>query len=308
MKNLIYIIAISVITITSAVAQQLPYTSQLNDNRALWNPAATAYGTHMVTNVHMRQQWIGFDGAPRTGSLMAEYPLLDYNMSGGAALTFDKTGPVSKIGLQLNYAYKLQNIFTRDGQLSAGISAGFTQYAFDPSNAVVNDTEDPLANGGRATTFFPSVTAGVFYISNPKKFDGGNVFFTGLSYSQVYAGDVLANSADQERYNHVFFEIGTRIQNRDSYFEPSLMFNYTNPDLSNMILTGKYEMKDAFWAGLGYSSASDISIQGGYILPEIGSRYDELRFGILANYGISDTATQFGLGVEAIVTYAYNLD
>lgn len=152
------------------------------------------------------------------------------------------------------------------------------------------------------------MTGSVIYISNPKKFDGGNVFFTGLSYSQVYAGDVLANSAKQDRFNHIFFEIGTRIQGRDSYFEPSLMFNYTKPGLSNMILSGKYELKDAFWAGLGYSSGSDISIQGGYILPEIGSRYDQLRFGVLANYGISDNASQFGLGFEAIVSYAYNLD
>jgi len=51
-----------------------------------------------------------------------------------------------------------------------------------------------------------------------------------------------------------------------------------------------------------------VSIQGGYILPNINSRYDQLRFGILANYGLSDTATQFGLGFEAIVTYLYDLD
>ena len=308
MKNLIYIIAVSIITISSVIGQQLPYTSQFNDSRAIWNPAATAYGTHVVTNVHMRQQWLGFEGAPRTGSLSAEYPLLDYNMSAGAGLTFDKTGPVSKIGFQANYAYKLRSVFTKDGQLSIGIGARISQYSFDPSNAIVNETEDPLANGGRATTFFPAVTAGFFYISNPKKFDGGNVFFTGMSYSQVYAGDVLANNAKQDRYNHVFFEIGTRIQNRDSYFEPSLMFNYTNPELSTMILAVKYEMKEAFWTGLGYSSASDISIQGGYILPEVRSRYDELRFGVLANYGISDRATEFGLGLEAIVSYSYNLD
>lgn len=308
MKNLIYTIALILISINISIAQQLPYTSQFNDSRSIWNPASTAYGTQMITNVHMRQQWLGFEGAPRSGSILAEYPLVDYNMSAGAGLTFDKTGPISKIGLQLNYAYKLNNVFTKKGQLSTGISAAFTQYSFDPSNTIVNDTEDPLATGDRATTFFPSVTAGVFYISNPRKFDGGNVFFTGLSYSQLYAGNVLANDSNQERYNHVFFEIGTRIQGRDSYFEPSLMFNYTNPELSNFILAGKYEMRDAFWAGLGISSASDVSIQGGYILPEIGSRYDELRFGVLANYGVSDRATAFGLGFEAIVMYSYDLD
>ncbi len=308
MKYILTIIIISALSVTISYAQQLPYSSQFNQSRAVWNPAATAYDTYMHTDLHMRQQWLGFDNAPRTGYASFEYPLLDYNMSGGAILSFDKTGPVSKIGLQLNYAYKLQGIFTREGQLSVGLGARFSQYTFDPSNAVVNEVEDPLLLGDRSSSFYPAATAGVFFISNPKMYDGGNVFFVGMSYSQVYAGNVLLNNISQDRYNHIFFEIGTRIQGYDSYFEPSLMLNYTSPELSTIIISGKYEMRDAFWAGLGYSSASDVSIQGGFILPEAGSRYAQLRLGVLANYGISDTASEFGLGFEAIVSYIYNLD
>lgn len=307
MKNLIYIIILTSFQVI-AFGQQLPYASQFNESRAMWNPAATAYNTEIISNLHMRQQWVGFSNAPRTGSASIEYPLLDYNMSGGAALSFDKTGPVSKIGLNLNYAYKLNNFLTRDGQLSAGIGAGFYQYSFDPSSAVVNDEDDPLAQGGRSSSFFPSVTGGIFFISNPKMYDGGNTFFFGLSYSQVYAGNVLVNDSSQDRYRHIYFEMGTRIQGYDSYLEPSIMFNYTNPEISTMILTVKYEMRDAFWGGIGYSSARDLSIQGGVILPEVGSRDSHLRLGALANYGIHDRATEFGLGFEAIVSYIYNLD
>lgn len=289
-------------------AQQLPYISQFSDSRSIWNPAATALDHNIHTDLHMRQQWLGFDGAPTSGYASAGYPLVDYNMSGGLSLIFDKTGPVQKAGAEINYAYKLRNIFTRDAQLSIGIGAGLQQYSYDPSNAVVNDTEDPLATGGKVSSLFPSVKAGFFFTSNPKKFDGGNVFYMGGSFTQVYAGDILSGGVDQERYRHIFFEVGTRIQGRDSYLEPSIMFNYTNPELATIVTTVRYELKDAFWAGLGYSTASDMSIQGGFILPDAGSRDSQLRLGALANYGIHDRASEFGLGFEAMISYLYSLD
>ena len=263
MKNIFLLISFIILIPFLTYAQQLPYTSQLNTTRALWNPAATATGTEMQNNLLMRQQWIGFSNAPRTGSANIEYPLIDYNMSAGAALNFDKSGPVSKIGLQLNYAYKLKGIFTRTGQLSAGISASLSQFTFNPSNTIVNEEDDPIYLDARSSSFFPTASAGIFYTTNPKMYDGGNIFFFGLSYGQVYAGNVLVNDRLQDRYNHIFFEIGTRIQGRDSYLEPSITFNYTNPELSTIIVGAKFELKDAFWAGIGYSSASDISIQGG---------------------------------------------
>lgn len=308
MKSYIIAIILFLCMISTIYGQQLPYMSQFNTTRALWNPAATAYGTEMQAHALMRQQWLGFSNAPRTGAAIIEYPLLDYNMSGGAALTFDKTGPVSKIGLQLNYAYKLESIFTRNGQLSAGIAAGMSQYTFDPSGSVVNEEDDPLANMARSSTFYPSVSAGLYYISNPKMYDGENVFFCGMSFSQAYAGNVLVNDRDQERYRHIFFEIGTRLFGYDSYFEPSVMLNYTSPDLLYLVLSTKYELRDAFWAGLGYTTSRDLSIQGGIILPNAGSRYSQFRIGALANYALSDQASEFGLGFEALVSYVYDLD
>lgn len=291
-----------------AVAQQLPYISQFSESRSIWNPAATAYDHYIHTDLHMRQQWLGFDGAPTSGYLSAGYPLLDYNMSVGLGLTFDKTGPVQKVGAEVNYAYKLRNIFTRDAQLSIGIGAGIQQYSFDPSNAVVRDAEDPLVGTGKASSMFPSVKAGFFFISNPKKYDGGNVFYMGGSFTQVYAGDILTDGINQKRVRHMFFEVGTVIQGRNSFIEPSLMFNNASPELATLVASVRYEMRDAFWAGIGYSTASDMSIQAGFILPEMGGQYGQLRLGALANYGIHNQANEFGLGFEALVSYLYDLD
>ncbi len=136
-------------------AQQLPYMSQLGDAKSYWNPAATALGTNMNLDVFVRQQWLGFKGAPTTGFINYQYPFVDYRMSAGGSLLFDKTGPVSKIGVQLNYAYKVIDALGEDSQLSLGITAGAQSYSYNTTNAVVNQSDDPSLGKSGSSGFFP---------------------------------------------------------------------------------------------------------------------------------------------------------
>ena len=64
-------------------AQQIPYISQITEASSYWNPAATAEGKKMNLDLFVRQQWLGFKGAPTTGFLNFQYPFIDRNMSAG---------------------------------------------------------------------------------------------------------------------------------------------------------------------------------------------------------------------------------
>ena len=292
----------------SAQAQQLPYASQFNETRAVWNPAATAIHKDVRSQVFLREQWLGFNNAPRTGFLSVEYPFIDYNMSAGLGLIFDSSGPVSKVGIQLNYAYKINGIFSDDGQLSGGLSAVFTQYSFDPDKTVIREKEDPIALSGQSAGFFPGATIGLFYISNPDLRGRDNAFFFGCSYAQIYSGEILINGSNQERSSHIFVEVGKRFQGYDSFVESSLKFNYSNPELAILTFNTQYEMHDSFWGGLGFTSTKELSIQGGVIIPDFGTRYGYLRLGALASFGLGERASEFGNGIEALVSYIYELD
>ena len=165
MKKSLYIYSIFFLAcVTKINAQQLAQSSFVEDAKHYWNPAATGVDNHMHTSVFFRQQWLGFgSSAPRTGFLSFQYPFVDMNMSAGAIVNFDQTGPVSKKGLQLTYAYKLKEILGEDSQLSLGINAGFQQYAFSSSDQVFNDEGDALLQGGNSSAFYPAV--GAVYIS-----------------------------------------------------------------------------------------------------------------------------------------------
>jgi len=308
MKKHLYILLLTIFTVAQqGVGQQLAQSTFVEDAKHYWNPAATGVDHNMTTNLFFRQQWLGFGGGPRTGFISFQYPFVDMNMSAGAIINFDQTGPVSKKGLQLTYAYKVKDFLGEDSQLSLGINAGFQQYVFDPAGETFNDADDVLLQGSNSSTIYPALGGGFYYLSNTKEYDE-NVFFVGFAYRNAFTTDVLINNSNQQRERHVHFNIGSRVYQRYSFIEPSITVNYTAPDLIDIRAGLRFEMEDSFWTGLGYSTTNELSIQGGFIIPEFGNRYAKLRIGALGNIGISDDISAFGPGFEIFVGYLYDLD
>jgi len=178
MKKLFYIFTFLLLLVSSQLSgQQLAQSSFVEEAKHYWNPAAAGVDANMKTSVFFRQQWLGFgSSAPRTGFLSIQYPFVDMNMSAGAIINFDQTGPVSKKGLQLAYAYKLKDMLGDDSQLSIGINAGFQQYVFNPAGETFSDLNDQLLQGSSSSALYPAIGAGIYYLSNTRTYDE-NVFF-----------------------------------------------------------------------------------------------------------------------------------
>jgi type IX secretion system PorP/SprF family membrane protein len=308
MKKYIYTTMLLVFGIfQKGSSQQLAQSSFVEDAKHYWNPAATGLDHNMRTSLFFRQQWLGFGGGPRTGFISFQYPFVDMNMSAGAIVNFDQTGPVSKKGLQLTYAYKLKDFLGDDSQLSLGINAGFQQYAFDPASQIFNDVDDVLLQGSSSTALYPAIGGGIYFLSSTREYDG-NVFFAGFAYRNAFTTEVLINDRDQKRERHVHFNIGTRVYQQYSFIEPSITVNYAAPEQVDIRAGLRFEMEDAFWGGLGYSTTNELSIQGGFILSDFGNRYSKLRIGVLGNIGISDDVKAFGPGFEIFIGYLYDID
>lgn len=286
--------------------QQLPNSSHLRETRSFWNPALTAPGNDMIADGFFRMQWIGFQGAPLSGFASLQHPFIKQNMSLGGYLNVDKTGPVSKLGLQLNYAYKLKEVFTKYGQLSLGVSANFQQYAYNGGNAIYNDLDDAVINNSRVSSFFPSAGMGFFYTSNTREY-AGNAFFIGAGVNQLFTTQILVNNFDQVRLKHIHFNVGGRFGYYDSYLEPMIIANMVKPGLIDVLYSVRYEMQNAFWAGLGFSNEGMASMQGGVIIDQFGNRYAKLRLGMIANYGVTSTLSTAGPGMEFYIGYNFDV-
>ena len=308
MKNQLIIAFIALVFCCDVKAQQLPFASPLQDLQHIWNPAFTAPGSDMQITGFYRKQWVGFDNAPNTALASIQYPFVDQNMSVGGAIISDKTGPISKIGLQVNYAYKLKEIFGDDDQVSLGVHGYFHQYAFNPAGEVSSQPGDQLLMGNtRQSAFNPSFGFGFAYFSTTEEFDGDNMFYIGASALQFLSADLLLDAGSAPRETHYFVNVGNKFFAYDYYLEPSLQINYVNPEILDIILGMKYEMEDTFWAGINYSSVNDLSFQGGVILEDVGGRYTSLRLGAIAGFN-AGALLQAGPGFEFFASYRFDVD
>lgn len=291
-----------ILSLKDMTAQQLANSTHISEARAAWNPAITAVGNDLVADGFFRMQWLGFNGAPVSGFTSLQIPFPEMNMSAGALLNFDKTGPVSKVGAQLNYAYKLKGFLSNYGQLSIGVSGNFQQYSFDGSGQFYKDEGDLLISNSRSSAFFPSIGSGVYYTSNIREYKG-NTFFAGVAVNQIYTTKVLINDFDQVRQKHFHLNAGGRFYSFDSYLEPMITANIVNPAIADLLFSLKYEKENTFWAGLGYAGSGMAALQAGIIIDEFGGSYGKLKIGVLGNYGLTSSISKTGPGFEFYIAY-----
>lgn len=308
MRKLIYTFILFAVAF-NIKAQQMGYTSPLQELQHIWNPAFTAYSTNLEFTGFYRKQWIGFNNAPNTAAATIQYPFVDMNMSAGVAIISDKTGPISKLGLQLSYAYKLKELFSRDDQLSLGINGFFHQYRFDPSEEILNQPDDVLVMQmmNAESKFVPSMGFGFAYFTSTKEYDGDNIFYIGASALQLLKSEVPLSTATAPRERHYFINVGSKFYGYETMIEPSVQINYLDPEIIDIVLGVKYELEETFWAGLNYSSLNELSINGGVILNDVGDKYSSLKIGVMANIN-AGAISSAGPGLEFYIAYRFDMD
>lgn len=306
MRNTIILI-LGICICCSLKAQQITQTTPIQQLQHIWNPAFTAPGEMMDASIYFRRQWIGFSGAPTTAVASLQYPFADMNMSAGVLLMVDRTDAVRKTGIQLNYAYKLKELLSRDDQLSFGVNAYLHQYVLDPTGLVVVRQDDVQLATMRTTKFVPSFGAGMAYMSNTEEYSGDNIFYFGFAAMQLRQQDILIDGGNAQRERHFFVNMGTKLFGYRNYIEPSFQVNYVNPQIINYVVSAKFEVEKSFWAGLSLSNINDISINGGVILDGVAGRYSAVRLGALATINGGDIMSA-GTSFEFFANYTINVD
>jgi len=289
------------------VAQQLPYTSAFSSNHFAWNPAMTAAWSSIETQAIYQQEWLGFQEAPTTISAGIQYPMLNQNMSLGAQLTRDQTGPFQQTGVSLMYAYQLK--LSYHDRLAIGMMVNRSQFRFDATNLLAFDLDDTTIGDGEGLSSKTNIGIGVYYTSvHPDELDDPYLF-AGLSAMQAIPGDLffstLNETANFDRSLHGFGLIGYHIAQDFGFLEPSLQVLYVPNNITHLQGNLLYEMYDTFWAGLSIDSAFRVGLQLGFIIPNIGD--GALRIGSMGSYNVSSRGADQGLSIQALIGYQYEL-
>jgi type IX secretion system PorP/SprF family membrane protein len=158
----IFLTLLSVGIFHSANAQQDPMYTQYMDNLLIVNPGYA--GTKEIGNfmVVARNQWVAFDGAPRTRTFSFHTPVKDLSVGVGLSVLSDKIGPLTQTGVYLDYSYWVR--MDENFRLSLGLKGGFSFYRTDLTSLETVDP-DPIYQRDIFKNFLPNFGVGAFLFS-----------------------------------------------------------------------------------------------------------------------------------------------
>lgn len=223
-KYIFYILFAGIFIMSETLdAQQQSLHTMFMYNKLLVNPAYAGYHEHPCATAHVREQWIGFDGAPKTQSLSFHGPLSSQRIGIGFNIQRRSIGVSSSTTIDGIYDYRFP---VGTGVLSLGVqaSARFLEVDYtDPNVRTVQDIDlDPGVESISDNKFIANVGAGVYYYT-PK-------FYVGLSAPRLMNSDIdfeLNNlfTAREQAHFYLMTGVALSLDHRMS-FVPQVLVRY----------------------------------------------------------------------------------
>ncbi|MCB0448614.1 MAG: type IX secretion system membrane protein PorP/SprF [Confluentibacter sp.] len=258
-----------------SIAQQDPQFTQYMYNMSVINPAyATANEAVLNLGGLYRTQWVGLEGAPKTGTFFAHSPI-NRKIEVGISFTNDNIGDiVEENNIYADFAYVLP--MGLEGKLSLGLKAGFTLFDtnFDGLNLQSGNVSTDIAFNENINKTFPNLGIGAFYFTD--------TYYIGLSAPN------MLNTKHLEVENgirttgvqsvHYYLTGGYVFNiNQNLKLKPAFMAKSVSGAPLALDITANVLINEKIEAGLGYRLDDAISgLVGFRISPElkIGYAYD----------------------------------
>jgi len=278
-----------------ANAQQLPTYTQYIYNKFLINPAVAGSDGYTSVNMTVREQWIGYAGAPQTYSLSFQTrrlkqrfslkenlfsktvyrPATDGRVGLGASVFSDINGLIHRTGFTSAYAYHLW----LDGQTQLSFGLAFTGYFYkiDQRIEFENPDEPFLYSDFRKGIFIPDFNFGTYIVNR-----NYSVGFSAMELMEglVKVGSQAYTDLKIERTYYLFGNYDFEIDNW-TILEPSLLIKMSEQVLPQIDIGLTYVYDKKFWVGIAYRTGSAI-------LANFGVRKDIFFFGYSFDFTLQE--------------------
>ncbi len=245
--------------------QQNPQLSQYLQNPFVINPAMTGVEDYIDLTSAYRNQWTGFDGAPKTAtfSFNSSLHLLKERLQRsegeshqgiGAFLYTDDVGPIKQSAFYASYAYHLK--VSNEWFLSIGSFAGATQFRYDSSDAILlQNPNDILVNSFSDFNF--DMSLGLYAYSEYLFVGvGANQLFNNQIPYDIDNGVLTTDGRLQSNFN---FLLGSRIDlNTDWEMVPSVLLKTVANAPMQWDLGLKMVYNNNFWGGFAYRNQDAV--------------------------------------------------
>lgn len=273
MKHIYKIAACLLFALSNLSAQQEFQMSNDRFTLLQFNPAhAGIYQQDAYASGYLsyRNQWLGFEGAPKTYSLITDYLIEDYNVGLGLSFFSDQIGLDSKLEVAGNYSYRID---LEEGYLNMGLRTAFSRFGSE-FNRVRNVEAGDVYDQGNASVSLFSVGAGVMYHSENLRI--------GFSVPSIAVVSTTNNNRFKERhiYVHTAFKLGD--PGDFLRIEPSLLFKYQRAVPVQAKLGAIAWINESMSPGIHYRWDDALVLSFGWLLDE------RLQLGVAYDFTISD--------------------
>ena len=287
-KVLLVMVSVLLLSGTGFSQQERQY-SQFMYNKLAINPAFAGALPSTTFNALYRNQWMGFEGAPTTQALSANFPFLRQRVGLGANLIKSTIGISEMWTLSGMYAYRLP---LGNGYISGGMEGSLRYYGVDYNSPSLRADQNLASDNAliveNTRAIVPNVGLGVYYSDKN--------FYVGFSVPRIlrsridFKNDLLIS----REVTHFYLMTGYSLEVAESVsLTPQLNVKYVRNspltiDANMMVDFGmKYNAGISYRSGGVYSSSGEsIDILFGMKIVEpvfLGLAYD-IQLGNLGKY------------------------
>jgi len=295
MKRKLFVILL-VMFCLNAKAQQDPIFSNYIWNPLSFNPAIAGSSGYTTMNLTVREQWVGFEGRPRTQAFNVHAPLKNRNrrtgrISLGASILNDNIGPINSTTLQGNFSYRIK--VSRYISLNLGLKAEASLW--QGKFAGLDLADDPSLATDIRSAFLPNFGFGAYLKSKN--------YFVGLATPRLIKNEFNNGEANWEQGNqvsHYYLHAGYSHKfDYDLYFKPSIMINYVNNVPIDATLSANFEFDRQLWLGASYRVAQSVT-------PTVAFKFsNQVKAGYAYEFMVNSLVShQFG-SHELMLTYDF---
>lgn len=229
--------------------QNTQFTNQYIFNPISLNPAIAGSGDALSASLLYRNQWVGFEGAPKTLAFSAHSPMRKQNMGLGISIINNQIGVSNETSLIGNYSFRIK---MKNGHLSMGLGGGFIMMNTAWSELQANDLNDDLIQNNSSTYLIPEVSIGAYY--STKKYHIGFSLPYMLSYTFNSSKDKYDVKNEISEYIYILSGDYVFDLQKDLKVVPSLMLKYQKESKSDFIFMSRLIYMDKYSVGMAYNS------------------------------------------------------
>lgn len=232
-------------------AQQQTVFTNINLHPYLYNPAFAGSTQGLQFNAGYRNQWAGFEGAPKT-IVASGYGTFKKktNMAAGGLIINDKSGLLQRTSFYGTYSYHVK--LGKKANLGFGLAFGGVQYNVKIYNAKPYDKDDEFLKNNILNANAFDANSGLYLY--------GKKFFLGISNNQMINGKIYWPNTNGRLVPHLYVNSGYNFildkKKKEWAIQPSVLLRFNNPVPFQIEGNLKLMYKDMVWIGASYRHKS----------------------------------------------------